>query len=308
MAKVIVTGGAGFIGSHLVDSLVTTRHRVTVVDNLSVGKRENIPAGVELIREDIRSPRMKDVWRDVQPEVVFHLAAQKNLRTSVEQPLFDADVNIAGSLNLLEQSRRFNTKRFIFASTAGVYPDTKRLPIHETLAPQPVSPYGIGKYTIEQYLRFFTENFGLSTISLRFANAYGPRQDADGEAGVIALFFQLVQAQQPLTINGTGRQTRDFIYVSDLVRASMAAMKLPRVTGEVNISTAKQSSIVALASAIQKVSGQSRRPKHRRAITGEVTRSALSWSQAHKQLKWKPQVSLLEGLRQTWEWRKQHPS
>lgn len=300
MAQVIVTGGAGFIGSHLVEALVASRHTVTVIDDLSSGKRENVPGGVELVREDIRSPRMKDIWRDVRPQYVFHLAAQKNIRTSFDRPLYDADINISGSLNIIEQSRRFGVKKFIFSSTAGVYADTRQLPLRESARCLPPSPYGLGKYTIEQYLNFFRMDRTLSSVSLRYANVYGPRQDPAGEAGVIATFMDRIRRGEPLKINGHGRQTRDYVFVGDIVRANILAMKRLIAQGEINIGTAKQTSVNVLAAAIVQISGRRVKIQHRAAVTGEVQRNALHAGLAKKLLGWSPAVQLRDGLGQTW--------
>lgn len=304
MARVIVTGGAGFIGSHIVDALVMQHHTVTVVDDLSSGKQENVPAGVELVRQDIRSPRMKDVWRDFRPQFVFHLAAQKNIRTSIDDPLYDADVNIAGSLNIIEQSRRFGVKKIIFSSSAAVYGEVRRVPISEKIPTQPVSPYGIAKASIEQYLQHYRVHYRLNSVALRYANVYGPRQDADGEAGVVAIFTQKILGHQPLLINGHGRQTRDYVFVGDVVRANLLAMKSSTATGNMNISTGRQTSVNSLARALQKVAKVKTRIKHRSALPGEVMRNALHYGLAKKKLSWKPEVKLRDGLLVTWEWAK----
>lgn len=300
MNRIIVTGGAGFIGSHLVDALIARRHLVTIVDDLSTGRRQNVPPGVELVQADIRSPRMKDVFRDFRPQYVFHLAAQKNVRTSIEDPVFDADVNISGSLNIIEQCRRFGVKKIIFSSTGGaLYGDGVKLPTPEKTPPKPESPYGIAKYTIEQYLRFYRANFGLRSVSLRYANVYGPRQDPAGEAGVVAIFAQQLQAGLPLAINGDGKQTRDYVYVSDVVNANLLALR-SAVQGEINIGTGAQTSVNKIAKLMIIASGKNSRLVHRRGIPGEVKRSALDAKLAQRYMKWRPEVKLLAGIQMTW--------
>lgn len=306
MARVLVTGGAGFIGSHLVDALVGQKHQVLVIDNLSTGKRSNVPRSVSFSRSDIRSPRLKASFQKFRPQFVFHLAAQKNVRMSVEDPLFDAEVNINGSLNVIELSRRYGVKKFIFSSTGGaLYGDGVQLPTPETVPPRPESPYGIAKFTVEQYLKFYQQVYGLASVSLRYANVYGPRQDPKGEAGVVAIFAQRILRGQPLEINGHGRQTRDYVFVGDVVRANMMAMRNTRVVGEINIGTGKQISVNDLAKSMIKIAGVKVMLVHRLAIAGEVMKSALLWQAAKKQFKWQPEVAMEKGLRMTWVWAKE---
>lgn len=303
MARVLVTGGAGFIGSHLVDLLVTHRHQVTVVDNLESGAKRNVHHRARLVRLDIRSPRLSSIVMRAQPLCVFHLAAQKNVRFSVEQPRFDADVNVLGSLNLLEACTRARVRRFIFASSGGVmYGSTKRFPTPENEPALPESPYGISKYAVELYLRFFQTVHGLRTVSLRFANVYGPRQDPKGEAGVVAIFAQRALRRQSLWINGSGRQTRDYIYVDDVVAACALAMDNERASGEINIGTGVETTVTAIANQIRSFSGRSIVIKHRAQIVGELGRSSLRSNIAARRLGWRPRVGLTEGLKTTWRW------
>lgn len=302
MANILVTGGAGFIGSHIVDALLTKKHRLVVVDDLSSGHRHNLAEDVQMVREDIRSPRIKDIFRDFQPQYVFHLAAQKNVRASVEDPIFDAEVNITGSLNILEQCRRFRVTKIIFSSSGGaMYGPVKVFPTPESVPPRPASPYGIAKYTFEQYLRFYRSSFGVKSVSLRYANVYGPRQDPKGEAGVVAIFAERLMRRESLRINGDGKQTRDYVFVDDVVAANILAMK-PGIAGEINIGTGVQTSVNRLADLMTRISGRRSRASHHRVLTGEVMRSALHIGRAKRVLKWKPAVPLRAGLEVTMQW------
>lgn len=301
MSRVLVTGGAGFIGSHLVDALQEKGHRVVVLDDLSSGHRENLSSQTELVRDDIRSPRVHDLFRDMRPEFVFHLAAQKNVRESLKNPLHDAEINIQGSLQLIALSQKFAVKKFIFSSTGGaMYGDVRNLPTKETTPAHPTTPYGIAKYTVEQYLEVYAREYGVKSAILRYANVYGPRQDPHGEAGVISIFCDAIQRGEPMTIFGDGKQTRDYIYVSDVVEANMLAMQR-NVPTAVNIGTGVQTSVVKLTEVLKKVSGKRAKVKHRAAIAAEVRKSALDVKLAKKYLGWKPTVSLLDGLEKTWE-------
>ncbi len=299
--SVVVTGGAGFIGSHLVDRLIVLGHRVTVIDDLSAGLRKHVNPRAAFVKMDIRSSRLGAAFRRFRPAAVFHLAAQKNLRTSADKPLFDADVNIMGSLNVIECSRRYGVRTLVFASSAAVYGEAARVPTPETWIPDPVTPYGIAKHAVDRYLGFFGAASALRTVSLRYANVYGPRQDAKGEAGVVAIFAQRLIRGKPLVVNGTGGQTRDYVYVDDVVSANVAAMRT-HVRGTFNVGTGRQTSVNALASAMLRTSRADVPIRHGPAVPGDVLRSALESAHARRQLRWKSTVPLSEGLKRTLSW------
>lgn len=302
--NVIVTGGAGFIGSHIVDALIAKKYKVWIIDNLSTGRKENINPKAQLIKMDIRSPKLRSLFLRVKPVYVFHLAAQLDVRASLKDPVFDADINILGSLNVIQASNTARVKKFIFTSSGGaVYGDTKRLPTPETEPENPLSPYGVAKLTIDKYLHQNWHVNRLSYTSIRFANVYGPRQNPHGEAGVIAIFAGRLAHGERCAINGTGTQTRDFVYVGDVVRAAMQAIKKPYV-GPVNIATGKESSINHVYKILTTLTGTHPKPIHHPAIRGEQMRSVLSWKLAKKVLGWRPEVSLKEGLRRTVAWHK----
>lgn len=300
--KILVTGGAGFIGSHLVDRLVKERHRVVVVDNLSSGKKENISKEAKFYKIDICSPKIFEIFRKEKPEIVFHLAAQKNVRKSVEDPIFDAKVNILGSLNILKNSAEFKVKKIIFASSGGaVYGNAKRIPTPENYETSPISPYGIAKLTVENYLKFYKQSYNLDFISLRLANVYGPRQDPKGEVGVVSIFIDnLLKGKRPV-IFGDGEQTRDFIYVDDVCKVCILAMRSEKV-GVYNVGTGVEISINDLYGAVQKVLNKRINPIHLLPKEGEVKRSCLDITKAHRELKWVPKISLKEGLKKVVGW------
>ncbi len=301
MARVLVTGGAGFIGSHVVDALIDRGHRVTVIDNLSNGKRGNLHESAELICDDINSSRLPHLFRDVRPEYVFHLAAQTNLRASLSDPLHDAEVNIIGSLRIFEQAARWKVKRLIFSSTGGAMYGTSKIKAKETDPANPISPYGLAKLTAEKYLGLCRELYGLSSVILRYANVYGPRQNVDGEAGVVSIFAHRAVHGQPLLINGKGDQTRDYVHVRDVVAANMAAMK-KNAPDPINISTGTQTSVNALVEAMKRAGHPKLRHQRRPAIAGEAQRISLDWTRAKRQLGWRPTVSLKDGIAETLAW------
>ena len=297
----MVTGGAGFIGSHVADRLAAAGHDVAVVDNLSTGRREFVPAQANFYQYDINSPEAAELIRAWRPEALVHHAAQMNVRFSVADPVADARENILGSLNLLQAAAEAQVQRIIFASTGGaIYGDEAPIPARETDSPWPDSPYGIAKLAVEHYLRYYQQEYGLTTISLRYANVYGPRQNGLGEAGVVAIFIEkFLAAEQPI-INGDGLQTRDFVYVADVVAANLLALDYPR-SGTFNIGTGHETDILTIYLKLQELAHSPLGPVHGPAKPGEQRRSALDAGLARETLGWEPLVPLEEGLARTFE-------
>ena len=297
--KILVTGGAGFIGSHVVDRCVEAGHGVAVVDDLSSGQRQQVNAAARLHVVDIRTPALDDVFRGEAPEAVLHLAAQASVGRSVANPLLDAEINVLGSLNLLECARRAGTRRFVYVSTGGAgYGDTDVVPTPESHPTRPVSPYGTSKVAAELYLGCWEALHGLSGVVLRLANIYGPRQNPHGEAGVIAIFTDRLLRGEPCVINGDGLQTRDYVYVGDVAEAALRALERPQVTGPINIGTGVETTVVALFEALRAAFGHGE-SRHGPARPGEQRRSLLDASRARQVLGWTPRVGLDEGLRRT---------
>lgn len=300
--KILVTGGAGFIGSHLVNSLVKARHKVVVVDDLSTGKKENLNSTAKFYRLNIKDQKVAAVFKKEKPVIVFHLAAQMNVRKSIADPVFDAETNIVGALNLLENCVKYNIRKFVFISTGGaIYGDGVKMPTPESTPEAPISPYGIAKLSLEKYLHYYHHQYGLNYSILRLANVYGPRQNYLGEAGVVAIFCNQLKNHQPLFINGSGRQTRDFVCVADVVAACQKVL-VDRKPNLYNIGTGKENNINQLAAVLQKVSGVKVAIKHRPAIMGEQMRSCLSAQKIKSRLNWQPRYDLQKGLKETWEW------
>jgi UDP-glucose 4-epimerase len=300
----LVTGGAGFIGSNLVDALIARGDRVTVVDNLSTGKRENLESvlscGASLEVVDMRdADAVMGVFTTTRPELVFHLAAQIDVRYSVEHPAGDAQANVLGTIGILEAALRVGSRRVVYSSTGGgLYGDADLLPTPENYPIRPLAPYGQGKYAAEGYSELYTRLHGLSSILLRYGNVYGPRQDVHGEAGVVAIFCgALVEGRRP-TVFGDGRQTRDWVDVSDVVRANLAAAE-SELTGPVNIGHGQETSVLDLLDALNDVSdrGPIGEPQFAPERPGEVRRSCLDVTRARTELGWGPEVELREGLR-----------
>lgn len=301
MARILVTGGAGFIGSHVADNLVAAGHDVAVIDNLSTGRREFVPPQAQFFPYDITSPDAADLIRSWRPEALMHHAAQMSVRISVADPVADARDNILGSLNLFQAAMEAQVKKIIFASTGGaIYGDEAPIPARETDSPWPECPYGVAKLAVEHYLRFYQSEYGLTTISLRYANVYGPRQNGQGEAGVVAIFIEKLLANQQPIINGDGLQTRDFVYVGDVVAANLKALAYPR-SGTFNIGTGRETDILTIYLKLQKLAHSPLGPVHGPAKPGEQRRSALDSSLAKKILDWQATMDLEEGLSQTIE-------
>lgn len=299
--KILVTGGAGFIGSYITEAYLEDGHEVLVVDNLSLGRRENVPPGVRFIEMDICDSRIKELFREEKFDLVNHHAAQINVRASVEAPQFDARVNIIGSLNLLQSCKITGVKKFIFASTGGaIYGEQDYFPADEKHPVRPISPYGIGKMAVEKYLDFYRLDCGLNYISLRYSNVYGPRQNPHGEAGVVAIFSKkMLLGKQPI-INGDGLQTRDYVFVGDVARANRVVLKYPD-SGIFNIGTGVESDVIRIFNLLKTALKSDAPEKHGPPAPGEQKRSVLDFSLAEKRLGWRPEVTLEEGIGQTAE-------
>jgi len=296
--RAVVTGGAGFIGSHVVDALLARWDEVHVLDDFSRGKRQNVPEGVHVHEADIRSDAGR-VFDEVRPEVCFHLAAQADVRVSVERPDFDADVNVVGTLHVLEAAREHGTK-IVFSSTGGAIYGECEGAAREDHPRAPLAPYGVSKLAGEEYIAAYNRLYGAAHVSLRFGNVYGPRQDPKGEAGVVAIFMNRLREGEAPQIFGDGTQTRDYVYVGDVVAATLAAAE--HAGGVLNVGTGVETSVLELYGRIQRVAGVEREPEFGEARPGELQRSVLDASLAKRELGWQPQHSLDEGLAETWAW------
>ncbi len=302
--RILISGGAGFIGSHVADVLIERGHRVTILDNLASGSEENINRRAKFHKFDIGNrKRLEKLFEKVQPEAVFHFAAQINVRTSVEDPSADAMTNIMGSLSLIELSAKHGVKKFIFSSTGGaMFDDTTPRPTPETIPAAPLSPYGIAKLSIEHYLRFFRQIHGLPYVILRYANVYGPRQNAHGEAGVISIFLTRMLEGTTPTINGDGLQTRDYVYVGDVAEANVRALDTPIEEGVFHIGTGIETSVNDIFRMLNWQFGKAFEETHGPAKPGEIAASALKATKAKEVLGWEPKVALSEGLVATATW------
>lgn len=307
-AKTIcVTGGAGFIGSHLCDAFLDTGARVLVIDDLSGGKRDNVPAGATLYELDIRSPEAAELVATQGVDVLVHQAAQMDVRRSVADPSFDADVNIRGTLNLLEAARRGGVRQVLFASTGGaIYGEQDVFPADELHPTRPVSPYGVSKLAVERYLYFYHQAYGLDVACLRYANVYGERQNPHGEAGVVAIFLKRLLGDEPARINGDGLQTRDYVHVSDVARANVAAEGKAGFA-IYNIGTGIETNVVELYDALRQAVGSTREATRGAAQPGEQRRSVIDPGRAQQELGLGPLITLKDGFARTAGWfRDQH--
>ena len=295
--RALVTGGAGFIGSNLADALVGRGDAVLVLDDLSTGRRENVEDGIALAEADVvDADAVGRACEEHRPEVIFHLAAQVDVRRSVADPPHDARVNVEGTLVVLEAARRHGA-RLVFSSTGGaIYGETGVVPTSEDAPRQPLAPYGQGKAAAEDYLALYARLHDADVVALRYANVYGPRQDPLGEGGVVAIFAERAHRGEPAIVYGDGRQTRDFVYVDDVVAANLAAAQHPDATGAYNVGRGEETSVLALADMLGVT------VEHRPERTGEVRRSALDPARARRELGWEAGVGMAEGLERTLRW------
>lgn len=300
--KILVAGGAGFIASHIADAYIKQGHRVVIIDNLSSGKKENINPKAKFYNRDILDPGISKIFKQEKFDLVNHHAAQIDVRKSVSNPIFDARVNILGSLNLLENCFKFSVKKFIFASSGGVmYGECNDVAPSEKNRPVPESPYGISKHTIEHYLEYYWRFCKLPYTIFRYGNVYGPRQDPLGEAGVVAIFSRAMLAGEPVQIFGNGEQCRDYVYVQDVVEANMAALK--EGDGEIfNIGTGETFSVNRLFQYLKEIIRYPQNPLYRSPRKGELFKSSLNVQKASDKLDWKAKADFFTGLKKTVEY------
>lgn len=297
--RILITGGAGFIGSHIADAYLAAGHEVLVLDNLSTGKQENVPDGAKFVLGDICSDVGEEAIRSFRPEILNHHAAQMDVRRSVADPVFDAQVNLLGMLRLLEASRRSGVRKVIFASSGGAgYGEPEYFPPDEKHPVRPVSPYGVAKMATEMYLHFYRVQHGLEYTALRYANVYGSRQNAHGEAGVVAIFAQRLLQGQLAIVNGDGLQTRDYVHVRDVVRANLLALDRGDGLG-INIGTGIETDVNTVFRKVRELAGSNQQEIHGDPAPGEQRRSVLENRMAFEELGWYPEVSLEEGLSET---------
>lgn len=301
MITSLITGGAGFIGSHIADLLAEKGHHLIIIDNLSTGKRANIHPKAKLYEADIQDASISNIFKKEKPDFVFHLAAQIDARASVDDPILDSKVNILGAINILENSAKNNVKKVIFPSSCTVYGEANTIPTPETSPTNPLSPYGINKLAIEKYLQYYKTVKGLNYITLRLGNVYGPRQNSRGEAGVIAIFIdKLLHGERPM-IFGDGKQTRDYTYVEDVAQAFIMAQE-KKICGEFNISTGKETNVNEILEKITQKMKKNITPVYCPSKPGDEQQRCLDWRKAKKELGWSPKYDLDEGIKETINW------
>ena len=297
--KILVTGGAGFIGSNLASALIEADHNVVIIDDLSTGKRENVPPEAQLHEMDISSPVVGKIFERERFDVIFHLAAQMDVRRSVENPQNDAEINILGGINLLQSSVKHRVKKFIFASTGGaIYGEQDYFPADEKHPLNPVSPYGISKLAFEKYLYFYNIQHGLPYTALRYANVYGPRQNSEGEAGVVAIFCEKLLKDKKAVVYGDGLQTRDFVYVGDVVKANLLVLEYDG-SDVFNVGTGTETDINTIFGKIKAATGSDQERINEKPRPGEQRRSCIAYEKIAGQLGWSPGIGLDEGIEKT---------
>lgn len=299
-SKLLITGGAGFIGSHIVDRFIDEGFEVVVIDDLSSGRKENINKNAAFYNIDIQDPGIEEIFRKETPDYVNHHAAQKDVRVSVADPILDVSINVSGSINILQNCLKYKVKKVVFASTGGaIYGEQDTFPADEEHPARPISPYGINKLVTEYYLYYYKTVYGMDYASLRYSNVYGPRQDPHGEAGVVAIFVQkMLKGEQPI-INGDGEQTRDFVFVEDVVRANYLATINNTPHHIYNIGTGVETSVNKLFDSIRDIINPAVERRHVPAKVGEQMRSVIDNARAMNDLNWKPEISLESGLEKT---------
>ena len=298
--KILVTGGAGFIASHVVDLFIKNGYEVVIIDDLSTGRESNINPAATFYKMDIRSPELKEVFEKEKPDFISHHAAQMDVRRSIVEPIFDADVNILGSIKLIELAREFKVKHFVYISSGGAaYGEPVYLPCDEAHPVNPICQYGASKHTVEHYLYMYHVNYGLNYTVLRYPNVFGPRQDPNGEAGVVAIFIGKMLNNEAVTINGDGEQVRDFVYVSDCAYANFLAVTKEADSGIYNLGFTQGTSVNEIYYHLKDLTGYQKEAVHGPAILGETRQIYLDASKAKDAFNWSPQISLRQGLENT---------
>lgn len=306
--KILVTGGAGFIGSHVVDVYIAQGHEVIIIDDLSTGAKENINPLAQFFKGSITDEEfVESVISSQKPEVLNHHAAHINVGKSVDDPKFDAAINILGTINLIQALVKSKSlKKVIFASTGGAMYGNKQTPFNEEMMPAPLSPYGVSKRSAELYLGFYHAQYGIPFVALRYANVYGPRQNPDGEAGVVSIFSKRILGRKQPVINGDGLQTRDYVFVEDVARANILALETPEA-GAFNIGTSIETDVNSIFELVSKNFGADWKQVHGPSRPGEQTTSSLSFKKAKQILNWEPKIKLEDGIKKTVEWFKKNP-